>query len=98
MDHPLFGLFAYQEALLIESVFGIALLVMLWTGFRRWIRHKERVAELIAAQHGAQMQSVEARLNAIEQQVGGGTGEAARQIEAPATDVPPERVTRRDEA
>ena len=84
MDHPLFGLFAYQEALLIECVFGIALLVMFWAGFRRWIRHKERIAELSAAQHGARIQSVEARLDAVEQMVGdGGGADAAARLAAP---------------
>ena len=84
MDHPFLGLFAYQEALLIEAVFGVALLVMLWVGFRRWLQYKERLGQLIAretaqraVQHGAHMESVEARLKALEQRVSDGASEAA---------------------
>jgi hypothetical protein len=65
--------FAYQEALLVMAVFGIAVLAMIWAGFRRWLQYKEKVAQLIAeqtderaAQFGAYMERVEARLKAIE--------------------------------
>ena len=74
MSHGIVDVFAFQEALLIEAVFGIALLTMIWVGFRRWLQHKERMGRLIAeqtaeraGQHGAQMARVEARLNAVEQ-------------------------------
>jgi hypothetical protein len=81
VHHGFLDVFAFQEALLIEAVFGVALLTMIWVGFRRWLRQKERLGRLVAeqtallaAQHGAQMERVEARLNAIEQNVtGGGT-------------------------
>lgn len=76
MSHGIVDVFAFQEALLIEAVFGIALLAMIWVGFRRWLEHKEKIGRLIAeqtaeraAQHGAQMERVEARLKAIEQTV-----------------------------
>lgn len=76
LHHGILDVFAFQEALLIEVAFGIALLTMIWIGFRRWLRHKdeidrrsaEQTAEL-AAQHSDQMDRVEARLNAIEQYV-----------------------------
>ena len=73
MKHGIVEVFAYQETLLIMAVFGIAILAMIWVGFRRWLHHKERMERLIAeqtaeraAQYGAQMERVEARLNAIE--------------------------------
>lgn len=76
MNHGILDVFAYQEALLIEAVFAVALLVMLWAGFRRWLHYKERLGQLIAeesaqraAQYGAQMERVEGRLTAIEQAV-----------------------------
>ena len=101
MDHPIVGLFAYQEALLIEAVFGVALLVMLWVGFRRWLHHKERLGQLIAeqtaeraAQHGAQMERVEARLQTIEKLMSDG---ATAQIAAAGASVAPEPIVRRDE-
>jgi hypothetical protein len=90
MNHGILDMFAYQEALLIEALFGIALLTMIWVGFRRWLQSREKIARLIAdqtaertAQYAAQTERVEARLNAIEQTVG-------------ATPLP-ERVSRRDE-
>lgn len=93
MSHGIVDVFAYQEALLIEAIFGIALLTMLWVGFRRWLQHKEKMGRLVAnqtaersAQYGAQMERVETRLNAIEQILTGGA-ETAEQIEAPTTSV-----------
>lgn len=101
MDHPVLGLFAYQEALLIEAVFAVALLTMLWVGFRRWLRYKESLGRLIAeqtaehaAQRGAEMERVEARLKTIEAMVSGG----GARIEAPAGSSPPaEPISTRDE-
>jgi predicted phage tail protein len=67
MNHGIVDVFAYQEALLIEAVFGIALLAMIWVGFRRWLQHKDKMGQLIAeqtaeraVQHDAQMERVEA--------------------------------------
>lgn len=85
MDHGIVDVFAFQEALLIEAAFGIVLLAMLWAGFRRWLQHKEKVSRLTAeqtAQHGAQLQSVEARLKAIEATMTAGSDQPGAQIEA----------------
>ena len=105
MDHPIVGLFAYQEALLIEAAFGLALLVMIWVGFRRWLQHKERLGHLIAeqtaeraARHGAQMERVEARLATIEQRISDAGAGATAQIEGDGTALPSEPVERRDKA
>jgi hypothetical protein len=88
VDHGFVDVFAFQEALLIEAIFGIALLAMIWVGFRRWLQHKEKMGRLIAeqtaeraAQYGAQMERVEARLNAIEQVVTDGGVQTAAQID-----------------
>ena len=85
MNHGIIDVFAFQEALLIEAVFGIALLTMVWVGFRRWLQHKEKVSQLIVqqtAEHGTQMQRIEARLKAIEQVVTDGSGQSVTQVEA----------------
>lgn len=88
MNHGIIDVVAFQEALLIEAAFGIALLAMIWVGFRRWLQFKERMGRLIAeqtaeraAQYGAQMERVEARLKAVEQIVADG-GEHPAQIDA----------------
>jgi hypothetical protein len=90
-------LFAYQETLLIMAVFGIVVLAMIWIGFRRWLQHKENVGRLIAeqtaeraAQHGAQIERVEARLKAVEQIVTDGGVDSA-QIDALGTNRLPTR-------
>ena len=64
---------AYQETLLLMAVFGVAILAMIWAGFRRWLEHKDKLGRITAeqsaersAQYMAQMQRVEARLDAIE--------------------------------
>ena len=74
VNHGIIDVFAFQEALLIEAAFGIALLAMIWIGFRRWLHYKERMGRLVAeqtaeraAQYGAQMERVEARLKVVEQ-------------------------------
>lgn len=89
MDHPIVDVFAFQEALLLEAVFGIALLTMIWLGFRRWLQHKERMGRLIAEQtaeraahYGAHIEVVEARLKAIEQIVSDGSVHTSAQIGA----------------
>ena len=88
MNHGIVDVLAFQEALLMEAVFGIALLVMLWVGFRRWLLHKEQMARLMAeqnaehgAQFGAQMERVEARLKAVEQIVSDGNDQTTAQID-----------------
>jgi hypothetical protein len=92
VNHGIVDVFAFQEALLMEAAFGIALLAMIWVGFRRWLQYKERLDRLIAeqagdraAQYGAQMERVEARLKAIERIVTDDRGQTAAQIDAPAT-------------
>ena len=96
--------FAYQETLLMMAIFGIAILAMIWVGFRRWLQHKERIGRLIAeqmaertAQYGANMERVEARLKAIEQIVTDGGAQTAAQIDALRTNPLPEPVLKRDE-
>ena len=72
MATPIVDVFAFQEALLIEAVFGVVILAMLWVGFRRWLQHKERMGRLIAEQNAAHIARVEERLEAVEQIVGDG--------------------------
>lgn len=103
MNHGIVDVFAFQEALLIEAVFGIALLVMIWVGFRRWLQHKEKMGRLIAeqtaerdAQYGAQMERVEARLKAVEQIASDGGAQTAAQIGALRTDPLPDPSLKRD--
>jgi hypothetical protein len=93
VTHGIVDVFAYQEALLLEAVFGIALLAMLWVGFRRWLQHKDKLGDLMAeqtaeraVQQGAQMERVESRLNRLEQIVADGSIETTAQIDALPTD------------
>jgi hypothetical protein len=93
MNHGIVDVFAFQEALLVEAIFGIALLAMIWVGFRRWLQYKEKMGRLIAeqtaeraAQNGAQMERVEARLKAVEQIVSDDGVQTPAQIDAPSTD------------
>src|SRR4051812_42952983 len=88
MGHGIVDVFAFQEALLIEAVFGVAILAMIWTGFRRWLQYKEKIGRLIAeqtaeraAQYGAGMERVEARLEAVEQIVTNGGALAPSQVD-----------------
>ena len=76
MNHGIVDVFAFQEALLIEAVFGVVILTMLWIGFRRWLQHKERMGRLIAEQNAAHIARVEERLEAVEQIVGEGGAKA----------------------
>lgn len=85
---------AYQETLLIMAVFGVAILAMIWVGFRRWLQSKERMDRLLgerAAEQTAQFDShferVEARLNAMEQMLTDGGVQAQLEPSVnPATD------------
>jgi hypothetical protein len=93
MNHGIVDVFAFQEALLVEAIFGIALLAMIWVGFRRWLQYKEKMGRLIAeqtaeraAQNGAQMERVEARLKAVEQIVSDDGVQTPAQIDASSTD------------
>lgn len=89
MKHGFVEVFAYQETLLIMAVFGIAILAMVWVGFRRWLQSKEKIDRLLGeqaaeqtAQFGAHFKHVEARLNAIEQIVSDAGMRTVPQIEA----------------
>lgn len=89
MNHGIVDVFAFQEALLIEAVFGIALLAMIWAGFRRWLQHKEKMDRLIAEQTAAHIERLEARLSAIEEMAADGAADRATQIESiPANPLP----------
>lgn len=88
MKPGLIEVFAYQETLLIVAVFGIAILAMVWFGFRRWLQSNQRTDRLLseqaaerASQFGAHMERVEARLNAIERIVSDGGIQTAAQID-----------------
>jgi len=90
VNHGIVDVFAFQEALLLEAAFGLAILTMAWIGFRRWLQHKEKMGRLIAeqtaeraAQYGASMELVEERLKSIEQIVADGRVQPAAQIDAP---------------
>ena len=98
MDHPIVDVFAFQEALLVEAVLAIALLAMIWAGFRRWLQYKERMGRLIAeraAEGDARMERVEARLKAVEQIVS--NGDVQTQIGVTATNASSDPVAKRDE-
>ena len=98
MDHPIVDVFAFQEALLVEAVLAIALLAMIWAGFRRWLQYKDRMGRLIAeqtAEGDARMEGVEARLKAIEQIVS--NGDVQTQIGVTATNASSDPVAKRDE-
>lgn len=84
MHHGIVDVFAYQEAVLIEAVFGFALLAVIWAGFRRWVGYKEKLIQLTAereARHGVEIERVEERLKAIEQIVMTAGGQSPAQIE-----------------
>ena len=104
MDHGIFDVFAFQEALLMEAIFGIALLAMIWIGFRRWLQYKEKMGRLIAeqaaeraAQYGARIEHVEARLKVVEQIVSDGDSQTAAQIDSLHKNELPDTNSKRDE-
>jgi cell division protein FtsB len=85
------------------ALFGIAILAMIWFGFRRWLQYKEILGRLSAeqtaeraVQRGAQMEQVEERLNAIEQIVAGRRTEAVASVGALPSDLLAERALKRD--
>ena len=97
VGHGIVDVFAFQEALLMEAIFGIALLTMIWVGFRRWLQYKEKIGQLIAeqtaeraAQYGAQMERVEARLTTMERIVTEAGVKTAGQIDALPTNQLPD--------
>ena len=97
MHGAVVDVFAFQEALVIEAVFGITILVMMYRGFRRWIQHKEKMGHLAArqtaerdAQYGAHMERVEARLAALERIAADGGGQEAARIDSRPTNPLPD--------
>jgi hypothetical protein len=103
VHHGIVDVFAYQEALLIEAVFGIALLTMIWVGFRRWLQYKEKMSRLIAAEtaeraaeYGALMERVEERLKAVEQIVTD-SAQSTAQISTPPANPLPDPILKRGE-
>lgn len=103
VGHGIVDVFAFQEALLIEAIFGIALLMMLWIGFRRWLQYKEKTSRLIAeqtaerdARYGAHMERVEARLKAIEEIVIDENAKTDAQIKALPTTSLTDPTSKRD--
>jgi len=104
VSHGIVDVFAFQEALLIEAILGIALLTMIWVGFRRWLQYKEKMGRLIAeqtaehaAQYGAGMQRVETRLKVLEQIVIDGGVQTAAQIDPLRTNQLPDPNLKRDD-
>jgi hypothetical protein len=104
VDHGVVEAFAYQETLLIMAVFGIAILAMIWIGFRRWLQYKEKMGRLIAeqtaaraAQFGAHIERVEARLKVVEQIVTDGGVDTAAQIDPLVTNPLAEPILRREQ-
>lgn len=91
MNHGIVDVFAYQEALLLEAVFGLVVLTMVWMGFRRWLQHRVRIERLIAEQTAersahcvATMERVEERLKAIERLVSDGATQGIQRIDDPS--------------
>lgn len=70
-------------------VFAIPILALAYSGFQRWLQHKEKMSELIAsqtaekaAQYASHVERIEARLRVVEQIVTDGGVQTAAQIEA----------------
>jgi hypothetical protein len=91
--------FAFQEALLIEAVFAIAILAMIWAGFRRWLQHKEKMGRLIAeeaaeraAHLSARIERVEARLKGVEKIMADGGVQLDAQIESTRANPLPDTI------
>ena len=104
MNHGIVDVFAFQEVLLMEAIFGIALLAMIWVGFRRWLQYKEKMGQLIAeqtaeraAQYGAHVERVEERLKVVEQIVADGGVQTGSRIDAKRASQLPEPTLKSDE-
>lgn len=70
-------------------VFAIPILWILHSAFQSWLQHKEKMGQLIAAQtaekaaqYGAHVERIEARLRVVEQIVTDGGAHTAAQIES----------------
>jgi hypothetical protein len=104
VDQGVVEAFAYQETLLIMAVFGIAILAMIWVGFRRWLHYKEKMGRLVAeqtaeraAEYGAHIEHVEERLKAVERIVTDGGVQTTAQIGARPTNPLPDPILKPDE-
>jgi hypothetical protein len=93
--------FAFQEALLAELILAIAVIALAYRGFGRWLQHKERMGQHIAeqtaeraAQYGAHIERVEARLKAVEQIVSDDGAQTAGQIDSLHADPLPEPISK----
>ena len=93
MDASLLIFFVIVVAIPVLGGIGIA-------GFQRWLQHKERMGQLIAgqtaekaAQYGAHVERLEARLRVVEEIVTDGGTQTAAQIEALRK--APERISRK---
>jgi hypothetical protein len=104
VDHGVVEVFAYQETLLIMAVFGIAILAMIWVGFRRWLQYKEKLGRLVAeqtaeraAQYGAHIEHVEERLKAVERIVADDGVDPGAQIGTRPTNPLPDPILKPDQ-
>ena len=95
MDPKMVGIFAF--------VLAITFLAIVYAAFRRWLQYKERMGRLIAeqtaeraAQYGAHMERVEARLRVVEQIVTDGGVQTAAQIDALRGNPPAKALSKRD--
>ena len=84
-------------------VLAITVLGMIYAAFRRWLQHKERMGQRIAdqtaeraAQYGASIERVEARLRVVEQIVTDGGVQTAAQIDALRGSPLPDPISKRD--
>lgn len=83
----------------------ISVLVILVAAFQRWLQHKEKMGVLIAeqtaeraAQYGAHVERIEARLRVVEQIVTDSGVQTAAQIDALRGDPLADALSKRDEA
>lgn len=105
MHHVMVEGFAFQEALLVEVVLAIAVLTMIYRGFRRWVQYKEKLGQLIAdqtaeraAQYRGDVERVEARLKVIEQNLNGHEVQPVAQIDRLPADPLPRAIAKPDAA
>jgi hypothetical protein len=65
VNHGIVDVFAVQEALLIEAAFGIALLTMIWVGFRRSLQYKAKMDRLLLDQTAEQTPQYGAQIDRV---------------------------------
>jgi len=64
VNHGIVAVFAVQEAL-IEAAFGIALLTMIWVGFRRSLQYKAKMDRLLLDQTAEQTPQYGAQIDRV---------------------------------